>query len=531
MNTALRLTVSRGEDQLLTLETWDPIIIGRETGSDQSPPSFRTREKKCRVTVADRDSEDISREHLLIEALDGGRVRLTNRSQRHRIQLSSQAVLAKRESQELSLPVTVGVADLSLLLEIPNAEETPLRALDLAPPFPAAIPARAAFGAMPVLEDNERAPDFYLRLTELGINRLMGANDVKTLWEIAAHCGTDLLQFDAVWVHHLENQEWVMRHWGRRGNRSREEVGEPSKFMLGKVRDEKRTFWLTSQTVGLGVLPSAVAAPLLDAQGAVMGVLYGHRLPSEQPATVPFNRSLAIAMELLASAVAAGQARLRGGPGEASGGSAALEFFPPAVARRVADAPHLLDDREQEMALLEFEVRDLNGLIAQVGPLVAGGRLQEVLEPVSECIFENQGVVADIEDGRIRAFWNAPAPQNEYLTQAAQAALAILARVNDLGVRWSNDLGRQLVVGITLHLDKFPVGRRGSKARFKYGPWSSACMDRHESENPNRSANELQHTDAVAGEQGVPFRVGPVILRTAAGAAGSGRLGGTHGAV
>ena len=41
--------------------------------------------------------------------------------------------------------------------------------------------------------------------------------------------------------------------------------------------------------------------------------LYGHRLPSEQPATVPFNRSLVIAMELLASAVAAGQVRLRGG--------------------------------------------------------------------------------------------------------------------------------------------------------------------------------------------------------------------------
>ena len=254
----------------------------------------------------------------------------------------------------------------------------------------------------------------------------------------------------------------------------REEVGEASKFILGKVRDEKRTFWLTTQTVGLGVLPSAIAAPLLDAQGAVMGALYGHRLPSEQPATMPFNRSLVIAMELLASAVAAGQVRLRGAPGEVSSGSASLEFFPPAVARRVADAPHLLDDREQEMALLEFEVRDLDGLIAQLGPLVAGGRLQEVLEPVSECIFENQGVVADIEDGRIRAFWNAPAPQNDYLTLAAQAALAILARVNDLGVRWSNDLGRQLAVGIALHAGTFPVGRRGSKARFKYGPWSSA---------------------------------------------------------
>jgi adenylate cyclase len=477
MNKALRLTVSRGDEQLLTLETWEPIIIGRETGSDQSPPSFRTREKKCRVTVAGRDSEDISREHLLIEALDGGRVRVTNKSQRHGIQMSSQATLGKRESQELSLPVTLGVADLALLVEVPNEEEIPLRALDLAPPAPPGmLPARAGFSALPILEDNERVPDFYLRLAELGLSRLMGVDDLKALWEVACFCACELLQLDSAWVFHLEEREWVVKHWSRRGHRTREESGEASKFILGKVRDEKRTFWLTSQTGGLGVLPSAAAAPLLDSQGAVMGALYAHRLPSERPATVPFNRSLAITLELLASAVTSAQVRLRSGPAEVSKstGTGPLEFFPPAVARRVADAPHLLDDREQEMALLEFKVRDFDELVAQVGPVVAGGRLQEVFEPVSECIAQNQGVVAELEDARIRAFWNAPVPQNDYLTLAAQAALAILARVNDLGVRWNNDLGRPLVVGITLHGGTFPVGRRGSKARFKYGPWSSA---------------------------------------------------------
>jgi class 3 adenylate cyclase len=476
MNTALRLTITQGDGEVLSLESWDPIILGRETGSDKGPFTHRIREKKCRVVIAERGSGAVSREHLLIEALDGARIRVTNKSQRHTVQMPNRATLRKGDAQELSLPASITLADLIITVVEPKAEEAPLRALEQAPPTPTGpILPRTPFAAVPGFESNEKAAEFYLRVVELTLNRLQAASDQKSIYDTATHALAEMLELDSVWLFLLEAGDWVVKSWTRRTEVTREMAGEASRFIMGKVRDETRTFWLTAQKMMIGVLPSVAAAPILAPDGKVSGIIYGHRLASEKPATVPFDRSLAVVVELVASAVASAQVASNSADSFAPlAGSVSAEFFPVTIARRLADAPHLLEDREQTIALLDCEIRDFESVLAQLGPVGASIRLQEALEPLTESIQDNQGVVAEFQDARIRAFWNAPVPLTDFLVQATQAALTILKRAADLSVRWRNDLGRSLDVGMTLHVGSFPVGRRGSRLRFKYGPWSSA---------------------------------------------------------
>src|SRR3954470_24678324 len=165
MNTALRLTILKGAEQVLTLEAWEPIIIGRQTGHDEKPPSHRIREQKCRVVLAGRDSSILSRQHLMIQAQEGGRIRVTNESQRHGVLLPNQVTLRSRESQNLTLPASLGIANWVVRVEAPDAEATPLRALEQTPPLPlASIGVRRAFAPLPIPLTDDNAAEFYLRL-------------------------------------------------------------------------------------------------------------------------------------------------------------------------------------------------------------------------------------------------------------------------------------------------------------------------------------------------------------------------------
>lgn len=474
MNTALRLTILQGAEQVLTVEAWEPIIIGRQTGHDEKPPSHRIREQKCRVVLAGRDSSVLSRSHLLIQAQDSGRIRVTNESQRHGVLLPNRATLRSRESQELSLPASLGVASWVVRVEAPDAEATPLRALEQMPPLPlSAISVRRPFASLAVPLDDANPAEFYLRLLEVSLARLHAAVDTKALLDQAAHCAAELLELDCVWALLLEDGKWVQKASARREEVTREKVGEPSSFVLGKVRDEKRTFWMTTQTAGVGVLPSVAAAPILDVQGAVIGALYGHRLATTASAHVPFNRLMGLSVEFLASAVSSGLVRSVQKPGEASGTSPDV-FFSSATARRVAESPQILDDRKQEIALLECEIRDFDTLFAKVGASEAALCLQEILDPLTDMILEQQGVVHEYHDARVRAFWGAPVAQADFVSLAAKAAMVMLERLPELGRRWRTDLGRPLELGISLDLGTHQVGRRGSRARFKYAPWASA---------------------------------------------------------
>ena len=114
-----------------------------------------------------------------------------------------------------------------------------------------------------------------------------------------------------------DRQEWVERARHCRSDNEGEQDRRPSVRFLNQIRELKRTSWKTPEQGGMdsarslirGAVKAAVAAPLVDTAGEVIGALYGDRRDDASgPAT--FTKLEALLVELLAGSVAAGLARL-----------------------------------------------------------------------------------------------------------------------------------------------------------------------------------------------------------------------------
>src|SRR5207248_2762089 len=88
---------------------------------------------------------------------------------------------------------------------------------------------------------------------------------------------------------------------------------QASRSVLSRVVEEKRTFWeLPPTAASLKEIKAVVAAPILDGQGEVVGVLYGDcRLDGATLGATLMTELQASLVELLASGVAAGLARVK----------------------------------------------------------------------------------------------------------------------------------------------------------------------------------------------------------------------------
>src|SRR5262249_14158212 len=128
----------------------------------------------------------------------------------------------------------------------------------------------------------------------------------------------------------------------------------PSRRGLTRLRAEKRTFWedpevVVSESLSLTGLSAVVAAPILDRAGAVIGALYGERRRKGFAALEPPRVSEvdAMMMELLATGVAAGLARIEQEKAALAARVQFEQFFTPELARELAVRPDLLKGQER----------------------------------------------------------------------------------------------------------------------------------------------------------------------------------------
>jgi class 3 adenylate cyclase len=207
-----------------------------------------------------------------------------------------------------------------------------------------------------------------------------------------------------------------------------------------------------------------VAAPLLSPAGEVIGALYGdvwQHLPASTYGEDEFRRLL---VRMLASAVSAGLARQ-----EAERERTLLrQFFSPALADQLSQNRSLIEEaRSAEVTVLFCDVRDFSGTSEKLEPAQMFAWISRVLEELSRCVLAQQGVLVDYLGDELMAMWGAPEEQPDHARRAVQAALAMLAAVEELNRQEGLPPTR---VGIGLHSGPAQVGNTGSSSRFKYGP-------------------------------------------------------------
>jgi class 3 adenylate cyclase len=250
----------------------------------------------------------------------------------------------------------------------------------------------------------------------------------------------------------------------------------PSKQVLDRVRQEKKTFWqvpnpavLTAPSL-MGV-KAVVAAPILDRTGDVIGALYGDRRHESRLAALPnVTQVEAMLVELLACGVAAGLARIEQERAALTARVQFEQFFTPELSRELANRPDMLNGQDAEVTLLFCDIRGFSRISERLGPGKTVEWVSDVMDVLSDCVQAHKGVLVDYIGDELLAMWGAPEKEPAHASLACSAALDILTHLAPLNERWQPTLGEPFVLGLGINTGVAHVGNTGSRRKFKYGP-------------------------------------------------------------
>ena len=110
------------------------------------------------------------------------------------------------------------------------------------------------------------------------------------------------------------------------------------------------------------------------------------------------------------------------------------QFFPSAVARQILNRPESVEEGKVETVTVLFcDVRGFSRVCGQLKDPVRIIRwVSAVLEILTECVVERQGVIVDFQGDSLMATWGAPGPQADHARLACQAALDMFERLDEL---------------------------------------------------------------------------------------------------
>ncbi|MBI1832119.1 MAG: adenylate/guanylate cyclase domain-containing protein, partial [Planctomycetes bacterium] len=286
----------------------------------------------------------------------------------------------------------------------------------------------------------------------------------------AARALVDLVHLDIGRVLFFAGSQWREKARHVRPCPGASAERRPSTRILQQLVQGKRTCWqmpeLSSSTWGLDAV---VAAPILDASGAVVGALYGERHQNGATPPQPISQLEAMLVDVLASGVAAGLARLELERDALQTRMQMEQFFTPRLAAKLEDRPELLIGRDTDVSLLFCDIRNFSRITQELGPAKTVELVSDIMSALTQCVLDRDGVVVDYVGDEVLAMWGAPEDQPDHAIRACQTALAMLVCLPALNDRWQRHLKEPLQVGIGVNSGAARVGNVGSRMKFKYG--------------------------------------------------------------
>jgi adenylate cyclase len=410
----------------------------------------------------------VSKDHIRILELESGRIRIENLSQRNSIRLSDNSLIVTGGTREADVPIHLTVGETTLEIEKPRPDSGERLLQTIASPY-----SYKETGAQQSLLELGRTPApetlTHWFETVIAVQRAAAGSPEfynQTAQAVVSLVGLDrglvLLRRDGVWKVQARSPE--------EGGRGR----EFSRTILQRVEKERRTFYQTvasapSTSESLQGIEAVVAAPIFDPQDQIVGVVYGCRTHFGMHGALGIGPLEAQVMQLLASAVGVGLARV-----EQEAKAARLrvqfeQFFPGDLARELEQNPHLLDGQEREVTVLFSDIRGFTRLAERLGPTDSCRLAADVMERLTTAVHNHKGVVVHYAGDGLMAMWNAPKDQPNHPVLACRAALAMIAELPKLDESWHQRLGGPVRLGIGLNTGMALCGNTGSKQKFHYG--------------------------------------------------------------
>jgi adenylate cyclase len=129
-----------------------------------------------------------------------------------------------------------------------------------------------------------------------------------------------------------------------------------------------------------------------------------------------------------------------------------------------------MDGRAVDVSVLFCDIRGFSTVSEKAGPEVTVRWLRAIMNRLSSLVIEHEGVLVDYAGDELFAMWGAPRECLDHADRACNAALGMLALVDELNEEWQSVVGFQTDFGIGVNSGTALVGNIGTDRKFKYGP-------------------------------------------------------------
>jgi signal transduction histidine kinase len=256
----------------------------------------------------------VSKDHVRIEELPSGQIRVENLSTKQPIVLPGNQTIPPGGRRDLALPNRLNVGDTSIDVEALSSDSVQRDTLQTvaAPAKPRRLPSAGESPSVMVLDMLKTTSlENMTQWFEAVINVLRAVPGSPEFYNQTAQAMVDLIGLDRglVLLKHGDSWKVVARAFQGEGGTGR----EYSQTILRFVSQEKRTFFqpagkMPAQAESLAGIQAVVASPIFDENETVVGVIYGSRT---RTARVRDIGSLEAQMvQLLATVVGVGLMRL-----------------------------------------------------------------------------------------------------------------------------------------------------------------------------------------------------------------------------
>jgi adenylate cyclase len=146
------------------------------------------------------------------------------------------------------------------------------------------------------------------------------------------------------------------------------------------------------------------------------------------------------------------------------------QYFTPELARHLHRHPEqLAAGRRVEVSVLFCDIAGFSRVSERLGPDRTIRWLSDVLETMSACIMEEEGVLVDFTGDQVMALWGAPHEQMDHADRACRTALAMQTALPELNEKWQEEIGHPTEISVGINTGDAYVGNIGTPQKFKYG--------------------------------------------------------------
>lgn len=449
------------------------LEIGRQRSGEPAPRRRIDRSDHARIVLAPYDDVDISRSHISLRALSETEIEVRNLSKTQPVRISPDTMLGPGQKLVAPPPILAQFSTYAVRVEPPLEEDLDLQPLPEATVPPGTKVFEQGIGRLNIDTMDER---LLLRWLETVLGVFQAAANSRDFPVLAAKALVKIVGLDAAAMIECEpDGRWNVAALHSVIEGQNEDTWMPSHTLLTRVMQERRTFRhvpanVTETANSLQNVIALVAAPILDGEGNVLGVLYGDRRAGGSVEIPEISQFEAKLVEVLASGIAAGIARVKEEQAAMAARVQFEQFFTPQLAAQLEADPQLLQGRDANITVLFADVRGFSRISEKLGPARTMAWLQDVMGTLAECVLESDGVLVDFLGDELMAMWGAPIAQADHADLACRAAMKMIGVLPTINNRWKRELGAEVQLGIGINSGVARVGNTGSKQKFKYGP-------------------------------------------------------------